>query len=94
MAEKNYDAKNEMVIRREEMKLERARAKAESLKENMVKTLDANWRKVRNQLVQDMREATDDPGRMGRIKNAVEGSFGGEIDEGEYTGWESKPWER
>lgn len=95
------DSRGEMVIRREERKLEQAKAKLEAYEKNMTDTIAAFLKDARNKknLAQDAMSATKDPGRAAAMK-AASGGGSGFFDNKEgqevdiITGLEDRPWER
>ena len=92
---RDYDSQNEMVIRREEAKLERAKARAKALEANMEETIadllkKANVKKV---LARDAMRATKDPSRREEIFDKAGGGLY-KNDREVITGEEDRPWER
>lgn len=96
------ERQGEMVIRREERKLDQAKAKLEAYEKNMTDTLAAFLKDARNKknLAQDAMSATKDPSRRDAMKAAERSGGSGYFDnkEGEeldiITGLEDRPWER
>ena len=84
----------EMLIRREEAKLERLKARAKALEENMEETIAGLMKKdhVKRALYRDAMAASEDPGRRNRLfDKAGNGIY---TDDGEViTGREPRPWE-
>jgi hypothetical protein len=83
-----------MLIRREEQKLERAKAKLEAYEKTMTDTIASLLKQENNKkaLARDAMEATRNPGR----RDAMFDKAGGGIynDDGEVvTGEEPRPWE-
>lgn len=89
------DPRHEATIRREEARLERAKAKAEAYEKNMTKTLAELLKRdnVKRNLAKDAMAATrDDTGRMQDIyKRAGSGTY--DNDREVITGNEPRPWE-
>ena len=89
------DAQGEMLIRREERKLERDRARAAALEENMKSTIAAFLKdaSVRKSLAADAMAATKDPSRRDTIfEKAASGVYKDDLEV--ITGREDRPWER
>ena len=88
------DARGESLIRREEAKLERAKAKAKAYEKNMQETIAALLKKenVKKALAKDAMAATRDPSRRDAIfDKAGEGMYN--EDREVITGDEPRPWE-
>lgn len=90
------DVKGEMLIRREERKLERAREKAEAYEKNMEKTIAdlLKQESVKKALAKDAMEATRDQTRRTELfEKAGSGMFkkDDEIITGEFES--TRPWE-
>jgi hypothetical protein len=83
----------EMLVRREEAKHEKAKARLRSFEENMKATLTGllQQENVRKSVAKDLMAATKDPSRVKSIhKKAAEGAY----DNDELvTGFEERPWE-
>lgn len=88
------DVKGEMLIAREERKLERAKAKLEALAENMTKTIAAQLKQeaVKKALAKEAMDATKHPERRERILD-IAGSGIYDSDREVVTGREPRPWE-
>ena len=87
------DSRGEMVIRREERKLERDKAKLKSYEQNMTDTIAAFLKDERNKknIAQDAMHATKDPSRREEMKTYTDGfKNDGEV----ITGREPRPCER
>jgi hypothetical protein len=87
------EARGEMTIRREERKLERAKAKAEAYEKNMTDTIAAFLKDERNKksIAQDAIHATKDSSRREEMTKYTEGYRN---DDEIITGREPRPWER
>lgn len=88
------DARGEMLIRREEAKLERAKAKLEAYEKNMTETIASLLKQERNKkaIARDAMEATRNPGRRDTMLDKANGGI--YDDDGEViTGDEPRPWE-
>ena len=96
------DRQHEMVIQREERKLERARAKADAYEETMTKTIAAYLKDANNRrnVAKDAMLATKDPSRREALfDKAGHGGFfdnkpDGIGEDDVITGREDRPWER
>ncbi len=87
------DSRGEAVIRREERKLERARASTEAAEQNMTKTIAAFMRdkNTKRAIVKDAIDAKNNPrSRADIMTQAGEGTF---QDREIVTGDEPRPWE-
>jgi hypothetical protein len=88
------DTRGEMLIRREEAKLERAKAKLEAYEKTMTDTIASLLKQERNKkaLARDAMEATRNPGRRDEMLDKADGGIYN--DDGEIvTGKEPRPWE-
>jgi hypothetical protein len=87
------DTRGQMVIQREERRLERAKAKAEAYEKNMTDTIAAFLKDERNKknIAQDAMHATKDSGRQDEMKRYSDGFRN---DDEVITGREPRPWER
>lgn len=87
------DSRGEMVIRREERRLERDKAKLKSYEQNMTDTIAAFLKDERNKknIAQDAMHATKDSSRRDEMNKYVEGF---RRDDEKITGREPRPWER
>ncbi len=89
------DARGEMVIRREERKLERAKAKLKSYEQNMKDTIAAFLKDERNKknIAQDAMSATKDSSRRDEMRKYADGTYDADRED-RPTGREDRPWER
>lgn len=88
------DPQSERVIRREEEKLERKKAKVEALKENLKKTLNAliKDKEVQRAVGGDIIRATSNSNPHNeKFKKAQQGIY---MDDELVTGHEPRVWER
>lgn len=88
------DSRGESLIRREEAKLERAKAKAEAYENNMRETIASLLKQenVKRALAKDAMAATRDPGRRDAIYDkAGAGTYDDDLEV--ITGDEPRPWE-
>ncbi len=97
----NDEARGNMIIQREERKLEKAKAKLEAYEKNMTDTIAAFLKDARNKksIAQDAMSATKDPSRVAAMQAASGGGSGFfDNEEGKeqdiITGLEDRPWER
>ena len=88
------DPRAERVIRREERKFEKDRAKLEAYEQNMKDTIAAFLKDVNNKntLGKDLRRAAKEPSRRDEMKRYSDGSY--DDDKEIITGLEARPWER
>jgi hypothetical protein len=90
----DYNARHEAVVKREEAKHERKKAKAEAAEQNMTRTLAGLLKQetVKKALAQDAMAATKDESRLKDIhKRAGAGTY--DNDREVITGDEPRPWE-
>jgi len=96
MANQNdYDARGEMLIRREEAKLERSKARAEALEKNMEETIAGFLKResTKKALAREAMAATNSTGKRDDIfDKAGDGTYSN--DREVITGDEPRPWER
>jgi hypothetical protein len=88
------DSRGRMMIERESAKLERSRARAQALEENMSKTISAHMKQVhvKKAIAQEAMDATENPGRRDEIfAKAGNGTYDNDRDV--VTGREPRPWE-
>ena len=90
----DYDRQGEMLIQRESRKLDRDRAKAESLEQNMQKTIASLLKdvSVKKTLAADAMAATKDTRRRDALfDKAQAGAYHDDLEV--ITGREPRPWE-
>lgn len=91
-----YEAQGNAVLRKWEREEERKRAKAEAATENFTKTF-ANLLKqenVKRALARDAKDATTSQNANRNLMTQAEFGTSLEMDEGEITGMEERPWEK
>jgi hypothetical protein len=96
----DYSAKSEALIRREERKLERSKAKAEALEKNTAKIIADGLRRHRQSFAKEAGKAVHraesgalTPTELAIQRAAQSGTEQIIIDEGVITGREPLPWE-
>ena len=95
MSQQQDDVRGQAVINRESRKLDRAKARAQSLEENMQDTLAALLKKqgIKRALAKDAMDATNHPERRDKILDEAGGGIF-KADHEVITGNEPRPWER
>jgi hypothetical protein len=96
MAEKDYTAQNEAVIRKWEREEERRRARKDASEEKFKEAVVSSLRqdKVRRNVVNEVKEAINDPSRANNPRFAQAQSGITPVDDDEVITGFDRPWER